>query len=482
MIGFGLDIYAACGLSENPFLVQALKPDDRGVRLLEGRDTEINLVVQKLHKHGKITCLDGHVGVGKTSLVNVAGFTCYQGFLSGRTNQLLIPMPEAFQLDKTEDANQFCAKVFRRVAQTLIKYRTDLKALGLAPEKALRLDAWLNSPIVEHINGALGIGGSFAVLGVASVSGTAGVAGSQQVNTSAGFTEQGFEQLVRDWLGQIFSAEGNGGIICVIDNLELLESGVQARRTLEALRDRLFTVNGLRWVFCGANGVIHSLAASNRLSSFLNAPILDVEHIKPTTLEPLLRARLREFAMVSEVDAERRLPIRMADIRALYQIVNFNLRDLLGLVDEFCEHMHSIGARDISEAEKERRFAKWLDNATFQRYERLTGRLPSDAWVILDLVMSDEFRGTFGIGNYASLNQNSRVAISRSTFEKRLKDLLKNGLISKTLDDEPVLRDDGFKRDVFNVTAKGALIHYARLVKQENQGIKPLTWLRRVHG
>jgi hypothetical protein len=478
---FGLDIYAACGLSENPFAVQALRPDERGVRLLVGRDTELQLVVQKLHKHGKITCLDGHVGVGKTSLVNVAAFLCYQAFIAGKTPQLLLPVTEAFQMGKDEDANAFCAVVFRRVAQTLLNHRKDLQSLGQLPGGAGRLDAWLNSPIVEHLNGALSLGGGFGMPGVGSANGSIGGSTAQQLNTSAGFTDQGFEQLVKQWLNQIFSVEGNGGVVCVIDNLELLESGVQARRTLEALRDRLFSVNGLRWVFCGANGVIHSLAASHRLGSFLNTPILDVAHVKPTTLEPLLRARLQEFAMADESDVENRLPIRMADLRTLYQIVNFNLRDSLALADEYCEHLHSIGAAPRTDAEKEKRFAKWLDAATILRYERLSGRLPADAWVILDLVMSDEFRGTFGIGNFNSLNQNSKVSISRNTFEKRLKDLLKNQLISKTIEEDTAPTDDGFKRDVFNVTAKGSLVHYARLVKQENQGIKPLTWLKRVH-
>ena len=478
---FGLDIYAACGLSENPFGVHALRPDERGIRLLVGRDTELRLVAQKLHKHGKITCLDGHVGVGKTSLVNVAAFHCYKAFLSGETNQLLLPVNDAFQMGKDEDANAFCGVVFRRVAQTLLKYREQLQSLGQLPGDAGRLDAWLNSPIVEHINGALGMGGSVGVPGILSASATVGGTSNKQLNTSAGFVEQGFEQLVRDWLNQIFAVEGNGGVVCVIDNLELLESGVHARRTLEALRDRLFNVNGLRWVFCGANGVIHSLAASHRLGSFLNTPILDIAHVKSTTLEPLLHARLHEFAMGDKDEVEGRLPIRMTDLRTLYQIVNFNLRDVLALADEYCEHLHSIGVSPVSDLEKEKRFAKWLDNATIQRYERLSSRLPSDAWVILDLVMSDEFRGTFGIGDFNSLNQNSLVSISRNTFEKRIKDLLKNQLISKTLDEEVRPVDDGFKRDVFNVTAKGALVHYARLVKQENQGIKPLTWLRRVH-
>ena len=77
-----MDTYASYGLTESPFHVYALGADDRGVRLLVGRDTEISLVAQRLHKHGKITCLDGHVGVGKTSLVNVAAYECFSAFLS----------------------------------------------------------------------------------------------------------------------------------------------------------------------------------------------------------------------------------------------------------------------------------------------------------------------------------------------------------------------------------------------------------------
>ena len=185
--------------------------------------------------------------------------------------------------------------------------------------------------------------------------------------------------------------------------------------------------------------------------------------------------------MVDEADAWSRLPLRLSDLQALYRIVNFNLRDLLALADEYCEDIHRKGIVLADEEHKTRRFAKWLEAATITRYQVLSSRLPSDAWVILDLVMSDDFKGIFGIGDYESLNQNSRVGISKATFEKRLRDLVKNGLVSKSIDDEINHRKDGFSREVFSVTAKGALVHYARLVKQENQGIKPLTWLRRVH-
>lgn len=481
MEDFAFDTYAAYGLSENPFLVHALKPDQMGHRLLVGRDDQVKLVAQCLHKHGKITCLDGHVGVGKTSLVNVAAFLCYEAFLKGKTTQLLVPVAEPFQLKKEEDTSAFCTDVFRRVAQTLLKYRTDLQALHQLPSDAGKLDAWLNSPVIEHLTGALGVGGSFGVSGLASASMTAGGATNKQINTGPAFADQGFEQLVRTWLDEIFSLQGNGGVVCVIDNLELLESGAQARRSLEVLRDRLFSVKGLRWVFCGANGVVHSLAASERLGAFLNTPVIDVAHVQISALEPLFHARFQEFAMTDEADAWTRLPLNLANLQALYPIVNFNLRDLLALADEYCEGIHRKSISLKGEDHKERLFVKWLEDATINRYNVLSSRLPSDAWVILDLVMSDDFKGIFGIGDYQSLNQNSRVGISKPTFEKRLKDLQKHGLVSKSIDNEVLQKSDGFSREVFTVTAKGSLVHYARLVKQENQGIKPLTWLRRVH-
>jgi hypothetical protein len=110
---FGLDPYAAIGLIENPFIVHALSADERGKRLLVGRDEELHMVAQRLHKHGKITCLDGHVGVGKTSLVNVAAYECYQAYLRSETPQLLIPAVSAFQLKKMGMLISFVLKYFK---------------------------------------------------------------------------------------------------------------------------------------------------------------------------------------------------------------------------------------------------------------------------------------------------------------------------------------------------------------------------------
>jgi hypothetical protein len=458
MSKFGLDPYAAIGLTENPFMVHALSPDERGKRLLVGRDDEVLLVAQRLHKHGKITCLDGHVGVGKTSLVNVAAYECFQAYLSGETNQLLVPSITSFQLKKDGNVDQFCTEVFQGVAETLLHYRSNLKDCTKSKAPLPHLEAWMNSPIIEHLNAAGNVG----------------------LNHSTGLTQIGFDSLIRQWLNEIFSVQGSGGVVCVIDNIELLETGTTARRMLEALRDKLFNINGLRWVFCGANGVIHSLAASPRLTAFLNAPVINVANIQPPSIDALVRARLQEFS-TDPNRAEDELPIALEDLKYLYRIVNSNLRDLLGLADEFCEFCVQAGKPIRAKEKKHEKFERWLDKASTERYQALSSRVSQNAWAVLDIAMSKLFQGTFGTADYSSFNQNSTIPFKPDTFTRWLRELVKLGLLTKSLDDEQG-DEDGSDRDVFSVTAKGALVHFARRKKAENYSIAPPSeWMRRVH-
>jgi hypothetical protein len=479
------DCYTSAGFTGNPFTVYALQADDLGRRLMVGRDDQVQLVGKRLHKHGKITCLDGHVGVGKTSLVNVAAYRCLNAFLSGDTTQLLIPLNHSFQLGKDDDVTEFCERVFRKIAAGLLAHLPQLTALYSLPDKSMaQLNAWLHSPVISHINDSLGASFTGGVPGVLSATFSGGAAGSSQTNTGAGFAKDGVETLVRSWLDSIFKVQGSGGVICVIDNLELLESGPNARRMLELLRDRLFNINGIRWVFCGANGVILSLAASERLGSFLNTPIIDVKNIKIEHVRPLIEARLNEYA-IDPSEAELNLPILMEDIVSLYKMLNFNLRDLLAYVDEYCEHQINITQNRLSDEQKSKRFDKWLRTRSIDTYKELLSRISNDAWIVLDIAMGPECKGTFGVGDYQTFSSNSKIHMTKTSFNKWLKSLEKLQLISKYADefvagDE---EDEGFKRDVFTVTAKGSLVHYARLVRQENQAIitPNSDWLKRVY-
>lgn len=143
------------------------------------------------------------------------------------------------------------------VAQTLIESAEELKERGLEIKKSENLNRWLNSPQLKSYQAGL-----WVVQG--------GI--QSETNTSAGFERSGFRKTVFSWLEQIFQNH-DGGIICTIDNLELLQSSDTARSLLEQLRDELFNVTGLRWVLCGALGIVYGVVASPRLEGYLHKPI-----------------------------------------------------------------------------------------------------------------------------------------------------------------------------------------------------------------
>ena len=196
-MNYGLDPYGSIGLTESPFQVHALSPDEKGERLLVGRDDVLRLVSQRLHKHGKITCLDGHVGVGKTSLVNVAAYKCFKAYLAGETTQLLIPSVMSYQLKKDGNVDQFCTEVFHGIAQTLVRYAGYLQHFDKPSGLSLpQLNAWLNSPIVQHRNGKGGINASIGIAEILKIGGRGEVGTTNKVKQSDGFDKRGGDAVI----------------------------------------------------------------------------------------------------------------------------------------------------------------------------------------------------------------------------------------------------------------------------------------------
>jgi hypothetical protein len=170
-------------------------------------------------------------------------------------------------------------------------------------------------------------------------------------------------------------------------------------------------------------------------------------------------------------------------MKYLYRIVNFNLRDLLALSDEFCEHAVLSGSPVRIKHKKHEKFNDWLDKQTKERYQALSSRVSQNAWAVLDIAMSDKFEGTFGSADHYHFNANSTVEISKSTFDKWLRELVRLGLLTKTIDDEQNSADDeGVNRDVYTVTAKGALVQYGRHKNERaNFSLISSEWMKRVH-
>ena len=242
--------YHRWGFLDNPFAPVPLKGNELGDKVLIGRDSELNSVIFRLTAGGPAVCLDGPVGVGKTSLANVAAFRAEKNHINNQANSpLILPCRVSFQISQDESPEALRLKVLMEVAQTLLEKKAAYRERGNL-NRSSDLDAWLNHPASSQIE--------IQIAGF-------GAGASIQINESQGFKDNGFIRLVTEWLTTVFPDQATGGVVCVIDNLELLETSAIARRTIESLRDTLFTTNGIRWILCGAHGIIHSIVESPRL-------------------------------------------------------------------------------------------------------------------------------------------------------------------------------------------------------------------------
>ncbi|MBR7745908.1 nSTAND1 domain-containing NTPase [Undibacterium baiyunense] len=472
------DIYGQWYLNSTPFAVEALKCNEKGERLLQGRDQDITNVMHKLHRNARITCIDGHYGSGKTSLVNVAIYKCLKAFKAKETNQILIPCKVAFQLKDDLDVDEFTRNVLQHVVLAIKEHQEILTPIcditGFD-----NLSKVLSDPILSMQSGDLNSSFAVGVPGIASfnMGGRGGL--SESVNNSAGFNSVGFEFAAKNLLEKIFTSIG-GGVVCVIDNIELLETATKARKTLELLRDRLLTTKGLRWVFCGANGVIHSLAASPRLSAFLNTPVLDLQAVRKVDLKDVIEARIEEYSIRPEETFDK-LPFGLVQIEWLYDVLNYNLRDLLSHLEQYCEYV-STSRVVVNHQMKDILFKRWVRSFGEFNYKDISKQISKNAWLVLDAAMSDDFRGTFNAGQFDLFNRNSKIPVTPETFRKWLRDLKRCDIITQSIpNDLEQDSQDELELETYSVTSKGALVFYYRLQEQQTLTLSQHhDWLKRV--
>ncbi len=123
-------------------------------------------------------------------------------------------------------------------------------------------------------------------------------------------------------------------MICVIDNLELLETVKGARDALEQLRDRLFNLPGTRWVLCGSRGIV-SRVRTERLSGIFDAPIR-VGPLEHSGSLLAVERRLAHFAGVAPYP-----PVTPGAFEVLYTALNSNLRDAMAYAQQFSQWLYS---------------------------------------------------------------------------------------------------------------------------------------------
>lgn len=418
-------IYENWGFTSSPFQTTSLPPSELGERLLVGRHPEITSLIRKISSAPKLATLEGLNGVGKTSVVNVACHRLYQDHISNGNGPLYIPCRKIFQLNPNQSTQEFIDSVLMEVAQTLIDKAVDLKKRQIAV-KTEKINRWLNSPQLESYQGGVWV---------------VQAGKNSETNTSSGFEQSGFRKSVLLMLEQIFPSPEEGGIICTIDNLELLQSSDNARAMLEQLRDELFNVLGLRWVLCGALGIVYGVVASPRLEGYLHKPI-EISGIDESHSPDILTSRIEAY---SKDKGSEYLPLLPADFADLYQLLRGNLRSVLSYADDYCQWVADT-TEPSDDYSKHAAFITWLDEQAEAAYEATKQELRPKALEVFQKAI--EGGGIFSPSDYETFGFNSIPA-----FRPHIRDLEATGLLVST-------QDDGDKRrKTIQVTPKGWMVN-----------------------
>jgi hypothetical protein len=420
------------GFSESPYAATALPPSAQGERLLVGREEQLQRLLMALTYSTRHPTVEGDNGVGKTSLVAIAGYRAKQARVTGQRSQFFLPLDRTFQLSPEDTTDDFRRKVFFEVARAFITEHDSLKAARLAVPDVKEIDGWLHSPIFHTT------GGGVSVLG----SGLTGQRASGP-NTSAGFNEAGFLATVDRWLRDCFPSSLAGGFICVIDNLELLETSQAARAHLERLRDSLLNQKGLRWVLCGAKGIVRSAASSARLEGLLADPI-NLVPISDDAVADVVDRRIEVFSNRAGAYA----PVEPSGFRYLYEVLHKNLRNALRYAEEFSMEVAISANRMKTPEAKYAALESWLRSEADKHHADTHG-VRGRAWEVFDgLVVLD---GECSPGDYDLFGFNNAPSM-----RPHVQALEEANLVGRVID------ETDNRRKTISLTPRGWLVQYKR--------------------
>ncbi|MWV76023.1 hypothetical protein [Rathayibacter rathayi] len=418
------DIWPDFGFSRNPYSQETLPPTEEGSTLLAGRVEALQNVQKRIGSSGAFLSVEGPIGAGKTSLLNVAIYKMYQATRTEGRAELWVPATKSFQ--PREDADEFEADLYRTLLQTIIRYKDDFWKAGLKTPDPAALDKWLNSPAYKNWSGSAG---SF------------GVGQGQEPNSSEGFLKSGLPQAVNDLLAEIYGENGTGGIVCVLDNLEIVGQVGLARDRLDELRDRVFNIPHVHWVLCGSRGMV-SRARTQRLSGTFAAAFPLLPLTEDEAIEAIKR-RVQHFGTSTALP-----PLTPEGFRFLYRALNKNLRDAMTWAQQFSHWLHEeYPSLNFPAPDDRDDFAQaWLgEQAELASKEARTAQ-PRQWTLFRDLCASGGQAGSSEYEKYGFQKQQQ--------FVEAVRVFVAANLMAREVDPE-----DG-SRTINSVTASGWLVYF----------------------
>lgn len=405
------------GFAKNPYDATALPPSEEGDKLLVGRDDEVDFLTQQLTSGSMIFLLYGENGVGKTSIANVVAYRLSREFGKGNRRYFSIEMKDT-QGARLSDLKEFEKSLYEKIISLLLENKKFLRQRGIKWREIIKV-CKLTNPM-----GSIGLG-----IGIGPIT-------TSHEGASDASIENYLSKIARKWLKKCFSGDYSGGIICVLDNLENSGTSNKVKSIVESLRDTLFTIPGLLWIFCGTPAVVEGVRTSRILQGYLaEKQIYPInKNMVPTVVE-------RRIAYYGNENVDP--PVDKELFEILYTIVNKQLRVAFKLCQDFAIFLYTSPSLIHSDRKKE--FKDWLDQMAFNLPEK-AHEVPNESWELFDKIVA--FGSDISSVDLELLNLQSVEEFNKIATPLKSKRLL-----------ETVETDDGF---VVRVTKDGWLVNYKR--------------------
>ncbi len=348
------------GYTESPYLTEALS-SERGSKLLVGRDNDVAYLIEQLASNSRVPLLIGDNGVGKTSIANVAAYRMGLGHAGGSAKYFVI---KPLQIRHPFSLEQFEQNLYLEIARALVAEHSFLTQKGV------------NGTVINSLRDAL-FKPSFTDRGGGVNIGFIGLSASQSTTLNSS-VETILKLNVLDWLHKCFSGPDGGGVICIIDSLELGGTPTEVRRVLETLRDPFFDATGLLWVLCGTPAAVEGALTSSVLDGRL-AP-RRIESVDQDLAPELVRRRLNYFGGTGALP-----PVDEKGFRYIYAVVHSRLRTALGLCEEFAWFLYSNRKRRATSQDWSKTSEIWLKQLAADSIDRPTD-VPKESWDLFDLI------------------------------------------------------------------------------------------------
>lgn len=343
--------YRLLGFASDPFSNKALRGDAEGEKLIVDRENEVNKIIRRIQESDKVPTLEGPNGVGKTSIINIALHRAFMQSQSSVDEPMFLPCRCPFQISREKGIEDFLDEFYLQVALTLIDSAEILRAPPGYTKAPIEqsIQNYIKSPIIRNFTGS--------ILGN-------GIGLGATPNTGKGWERVGFRAAIDGWLRLLFPTSETGAIVCVIDNLEILQSSKIAKDTIEALRDTAFSVVGVKWILCGSSGVVRGVASSTRLAGWLQKP-LNIGELREEVGGDVYDKRVNTFRK----KADATLPLSRDNFITLFDMFNGNSRFALDEAGAFCTWVFDE-VDDLNEIPHDS-FERWLADELETNYDEI---------------------------------------------------------------------------------------------------------------